>query len=1266
MWRLRQSTLDRNNLTRWQPRRPARLLLFAGILITTASGLMLVWGHSAARREPVHGAYRAVFEAENFRGLKSTDDQWNKPVEDGWTWINYDLWQAPRRDEGIIGSGMLSSSGAAITVATGGEITQQISVPRDASYKMFVRVIDYASGGSNSVAVSVDSQSRQLEWGPKGLGLYAAPVLRRLKRLSSLATWQEVGTFQLTEGEHRLTVRADRVGQVFLVIDALYLTNDTNEELPTGVDPRAQRVPEHGTPAKTRRTLRPDSEIATARSNIEQYEWAKRAASDVFKAARPLVELSDESLWDLMPSTKLPRATGLDGAGCPDRGHSRNAGKWQVDPIEHPRQLKCPLGGEWVQADAVATKENADQGVAYYNHQVYTEVIRAGAETLGKAYALSGDSRYARAAGILLARVAFEYPDSFDKRERAYKPPYGSTSGMITDNVWSAYDMPSLAAAYDYVFDAVERDRQLIGFISGKIPEIRSGADLRFYIEEHLLRTMARGVLDGAIFGNPGTHDRGLMAVALCLDDFNGNIYPNSLDMIDWMFFKEQSRGSEWSQPRRFVSNYFLPDGCNSSSVDYNSLSLFFVDFAEWFERARELHPDLLTTDRYPSLFENDRLRRHIDFLTDLVCLGRYHPAVGDGHGKRLWEGDNLTPQQIPQGIVSLAYPEFVYKFFRRRPDAGLASLLWKMGGDGSALYHDIFDAPRDEQIKALAHGAPVTPADQSSVLDDYGMAILRSGAGDNARALWINYDGPQNQEHRNADRLSIGLFAKGLDLMPELPYPKSWSIQQINSFERHPLLHNTITFDRRQVRFDQGYLERFEQGPDIQLITARSEESGYGFTVERTVALVDVGDDAYAVDFVRAVGGSEHHLSFHAPVAQSITVTGVDLSAHPGTLAGEDKKYGDPVVQPAGSAVLHPFSFMTAVTAGAAARVYQTDYKLGDSRDVHIRVTSVPDKDAEVLFADASPPGDPGAYRLRYRFEHRRGAAPLVSSFTNVYEPYSTKPFIDRVETVAVTAAPSNEKRGQRGSLAQSRKGAKKNPQSGVVALRVVIGDRQDTIIVNPLGDPLITGDGAEVSGTFVFFSEENGKVTRVLVSGGGQFRKRGVGVRAAEAAAPGRILSANRSENSILVDGGPGAFEHLKGQWIRVFNPSRSKLYQALEVKRDGRFTRIKLDRSALLGQGEAVDVSGNSLVTNLTLPFVSRGCMVENPSGTAHWGLKKTAYRDRSWPDLVLRPLPGAAGSSVERDFRERSFFVYGYGPGDSIEFPGTARFRRSLNH
>ena len=52
----------------------------------------------------------------------------------------------------------------------------------------------------------------------------------------------------------------------------------------------------------------------------------------------------------------------------------------------------------------------------------------------------------------------------------------------------------------------------------------------------------------------------------------------------------------------------------------------------------------------------------------------------------------------------------------------------------------------------------------------EWGLAILRSGEGADARALWVDYD--SGERHGHADGMTIGLFAKGLDLLPDFGYP--------------------------------------------------------------------------------------------------------------------------------------------------------------------------------------------------------------------------------------------------------------------------------------------------------------------------------------------------------------------------------------------------------------------------------------------------------------------------------------------------------------
>ena len=63
---------------------------------------------------------------------------------------------------------------------------------------------------------------------------------------------------------------------------------------------------------------------------------------------------------------------------------------------------------------------------------------------------------------------------------------------------------------------------------------------------------------------------------------------------------------------------------------------------------------------------------------------------------------------------------------------------------------------------------------------------------------------------------------------------------------------------------------------------------------------------------------------------------------------------------------------------------------------------------------ADARPPGNPDAYKLRYVLEHRKGTQPLASRFVHVFEPYVTQPLIDGVDRIALDEAA--EERGALG----------------------------------------------------------------------------------------------------------------------------------------------------------------------------------------------------------------------------------------------------------
>ena len=906
--------------------------------------------------------------------MTATHDQWKAPVADGWTWVAYDLWQVPRRERAIIGTGAFMQGGAAATVAAGGAIWQDVPVPAAGAYRVFLRVANFGDG-INRVRVECGNVSHSLEWGSAWPRLNSASVLRRFRSVQSLLNWTEVGAFDLPAGAQRLSIAADRADQSCLFVDAIYLTDDSAEETPTGWNPLARPAPKSA-PVKRRRTMVPDEAIAAARENVQRYQWAREQADAIVKKARTYADRSDGAIWDLMPASALGRAESFSASivGCPVHGRSiETRGGWQLDPFNRPYEVHCPIGGE------------SYASAPYYCHQVYREHVRPACELLGRAYAITGDRVFARKSAILLCRVALEYPNGWDKRDRAFEAPYSSSSGTILNRVWAGDDLSTFSTAYDLVFDTINQDPSLVSFVRGKVPAVESAADLRWFVEERLLRTMAQAAIDGAIRGNPGTFEAGLAAVALCLDDFDSGRYPDSHEIIRSAYYDQPAWDSAWSIPKRYLNNLLHPNGCTDSSVDYGSLVQSLVDFGEHVETLRALHPDRLPQDAFPNVLANPRLRRHIDFLTDVVCLSRYHPALGDGHGKKLWDGDNLRPIQQPPAIATLAYPAVIDRLFRAAPDAGLARLLADQGALDGTMHRDLFDRPRDDEIESSVRTAPARRT-LSSLLDDHGVVLLRAGSGDDERVVTLNYRGCI-VDHRHADAFAIGLFGCGLDLLPELPYIGSIDFSRMNNFERHPLLHNTVTFDRGFEADGPSYLTRLHEAHDISFVTARTPtRQGNARFVERTCALVTVDEHRwYVVDLIDAAGGREHHVSLHGPIAKDVTVDGVDPQAERAALE-----------HPGG---VHPFAFMTNVSNGATNGTYSVTYRLGDADGVQLRVWGAAPSDTMLMLADARTPLDPGAYAVRYAFAHRAGPAPLQSRFVHVFEATRGAGFIKGVD---------------------------------------------------------------------------------------------------------------------------------------------------------------------------------------------------------------------------------------------------------------------------
>ena len=352
---------------------------------------------------------------------------------------------------------------------------------------------------------------------------------------------------------------------------------------------------------------------------------------------------------------------------------------------------------------------------------------------------------------------------------------------MVTDRIWENFFVELFTTAYDRVFDAVDGDGPLFTLLKKKGRDIPDGPAYRRFFETHFLRVAAQALIDQAVFGNDGMHQTATMNIALVLNAERGR------DLVDWVYFGP-------GQMRAHLPNFFFKDGAAYESLGgYNRIhGEGFFRVVRQMERLRSLRPALYPPARYPRVADDPKGRLLFDFPTRTVCIGRYSPQVGD-------TGGIPTARRAPERLVGDdAAPDAYDLAFRLYGDPDFAKIL--SGGTGNIPRPDLFSEEIDDLVRQTVrkHGAEVVR--RTDLRDGYGIAFLRRGKEDDARALFLWYG--ECRGHGHDDLLDIGLFARGLGLMQSLGYPRSWHYCQ--AWEKNWATHYKVGVGglREDLRF--------------------------------------------------------------------------------------------------------------------------------------------------------------------------------------------------------------------------------------------------------------------------------------------------------------------------------------------------------------------------------------------------------------------------------------------------------------------------------
>jgi len=654
----------------------------------------------------------------------------------------------------------------------------------------------------------------------------------------------------------------------------------------------------------------PPELMSKARVNTHKYHWGNETLKNIVDRSKPWLELSDDEIWSLMFSHTLERAWMVwSDVHCPACKKDVVMYNWKISAWKHPWKLQCPNCGQLfpkndfhkfylsaLDEHGIFQHSLADRSLLYntehpdptdplYNFGVdggkgysdgkhtwhfiatyliygqWKQMVLAGIENLADAYVVTGDLVYARKAGILLDRVADLYPN-FDFRTQGWMYERINYSwGYVSYWQQAGEELQTIALAYDKVRGNWPRNHQLISFLSRKAKQYKlenpksSHTDIQRNIEDRILR-------DSLNHPTKIRNNYPLKEITVT--------YVKTI--LDWPEKHEEiiAEIEQWMEKAVQI------DGVTGEKGGYSSLGLnHILSFLGHYDRVESGF-----LRKMVGLLPN--LRKTYRFHIDTRVLEAYNILPGDGGAFGRKQGYRIQFSKNP-GLDTSAY-SFFWKLYEITGDPVYVQTLYRENSyklDG--LPYDVFcENPEDlqRQVKEVIDqvGTEIQSASTDKKL--WHLGIMRSGKGDKARALALDYD--SGGRHGHKDGMVLSLYAKGLDLMPDLGYPPvqfgGWDTQQVKWYYK-TASHPTVVIDGRDNN-GAGKTTLWADGEQFRAVRASGASLTNGKQFERTASLIDISNsDFYVLDIFRVVGGKDHTKFMHSYFG-TIKTEGLSLQA--------------------------------------------------------------------------------------------------------------------------------------------------------------------------------------------------------------------------------------------------------------------------------------------------------------------------------------------------------------------------------------------------
>jgi hypothetical protein len=635
--------------------------------------------------------------------------------------------------------------------------------------------------------------------------------------------------------------------------------------------------------------------------------------------------MSDDALWALVFSHRLTRAWQVWSNGhCPVCLTSLPEYTWVMDGLTRPWKTRCPACNEVFPKNDFAAYHRSgldeagffdparadrrllfnsehpdpadplhaygvDDGEgwtdgknrwrfisAYLIYGQWKQLIIGGVTRCAAAYLATGRMEYAHKALLLLDRVADVYPN-MDFKPQGLVYETAGHGGFVSTWHDACEEISELSLAYDAVRPALPAAAGLVAFLQEKARQYKmdgpkdSTEAIRVNIEQNLLQHTVR-----------------------FKERINSNFPRTDLAMIRILSILGAKENQADIESRLQV---MLTKG---TAVDGVTGEKGLNGYASWTcSGLFEFMAQLAITDeaRFRELLaQHPRLHAGVRFFLDTWCLRKFYPSCGDAGAftqpQQQMAGFNFESYQ-PAAEAAMSKPGLGMQFLPRPSPHALLWALYQETGDVDLLRvsrqaNDSTDGElrfglladpsaeaREEYRRVLAEQG--TELRQTSVdKTEWHLAIMRSGRGAHERALWLDYD--TGRSHHHFDGMNLGLFAFGMDVLPDFGYPPTgygghetpeamWYV--------HTAAHNTVVVDGKcqpgphwtQQVLAAGRNEIWVERPWTRGLR-NNAPAMYAETTqyERTLWLTDIDETAfYILDIFRVLGGSDHAKLTHS-----------------------------------------------------------------------------------------------------------------------------------------------------------------------------------------------------------------------------------------------------------------------------------------------------------------------------------------------------------------------------------------------------------------